>query len=97
MRSVDAEQDKLKAEWRRPHALVTYRVSYLLVDLGWVAFNLGVHCSPILPSCRLPSHLCQIPIGIGRIGADNKTIKMKVYEQMGHPVHYLVFHLILYE
>ena len=32
---------------------VSYRVSHLLVDLGWVDFDLGV--PPILPSCPAAS------------------------------------------
>ena len=49
-----------------------YRVSHLLVDLGWVDFDF------ILPGC-MPSCFCHFPISPGRIGQTYiGTLKIKV-------------------
>ena len=63
-----------------------YRVSHLLVDLGWVDFDLGVPLScpaaqPLLP--KFPS--AQAELG--------RTLKIQVnptQSTMEHPVHLLV-------
>ena len=51
----------------RSITLKVYRASLVLVDLGWVDFDLCVPRSTIWPSC-LVDRFCQIPISPSRVG-----------------------------
>ena len=68
-----------------------YRMSHLLVDLGWVGFTLIWVFHHL---AQLPSRFCQIPISPGRIGQTVEHSKFKStqpsLEHMGHPVIGLV-------
>ena len=49
-----------------------YRVSHVLVDLGWVEFDF---CVP--PSCPAASRFCQVPISPSRVGQTVEHSKSK--------------------
>ena len=65
-----------------------YRASHVLVDLGWVDFDLGD--STILPICLATS--AKFPSAQADLGrkwnSQNPTQPNPVYKQMGHPVQF---------